>query len=542
MPTNRRTAWLCAAAIPLLLAAPSLAVADSRFQLQQTHRFITVHLPATASEPAAGRLLLFVAPAPKGALPDAVEADEFEPQSVTVAAQDVPNLPPGGTADIDADAQAYPAGISKLKPGDYMVQAVLDTRHDFAYGGPAAGDITSDVARITIKADPTALPVLDLTHIVPPRDPWNPPARMPPAMRATVIAAKANTQPINFQSHVLTQFFGRPITMHGWVLTPPGYNPNKPTLYPTIYLIHGYGASYITVTGQIGYINAAMAKGEIPPMIWVFPDQSSPTGTHEFADSVNNGPWGQALTTELIPALQSQYRMEPAPSERFLVGHSSGGWATLWLQTRYPALFGGCWSTAPDPSDFHDFININIYAPNANAYHAPDGTPTPLVRADGKVLATFQEVAQLEAMLGPTGGQLSSFNWVFSPRGPDGTPMPLFNRATGAINPAVAAYWKTHYDIANLVTTHWPEKQHDLTGKIHVIVGTADTFYLDGPAHRLQQALAPLHTGAQFTFIPGRTHMTLYQKPNDEHGLLKDIAWEVYKTARPNTKLSRPTE
>ncbi len=90
-------------------------------------------------------------------------------------------------------------------------------------------------------------------------------------------------------------------------------------------------------------------------MIWVFLDESSATGTHEFADSVNNGPWGQALTTELIPYLESHYRMDADVQGRFLNGHSSGGWATLWLQTRYPKIFGGTWSTSPDPSDFHDF-------------------------------------------------------------------------------------------------------------------------------------------------------------------------------------------
>ena len=100
-------------------------------------------------------------------------------------------------------------------------------------------------------------------------------------------------------------------------------------------------------------VYAAMADGQMPPMVWVFLDQSSATGTHEFADSVNNGPWGHSLTSEFIPHLESQFRMDAKPNGRFLQGHSSGGWATLWLQTRYPKMFGGTWSTSPDPSDFH---------------------------------------------------------------------------------------------------------------------------------------------------------------------------------------------
>lgn len=152
-------------------------------------------------------------------------------------------------------------------------------------------------------------------------------------------------------------------------------------------------------------------------------DESSPTGTHEFADSVNNGPWGQALTTELIPYLESNYRMDAKANARFLQGHSSGGWATLWLQTRYPTLFGGTWSTSPDSSDFHDFTGPDLYAPHANLYRKPDGSPYPLVRDKGKVLATIEQFAKLEQTMGPYGGQLASFEWVFSPRGPDGRPL-----------------------------------------------------------------------------------------------------------------------
>ena len=117
-------------------------------------------------------------------------------------------------------------------------------------------------------------------------------------------------------------------------------------------------------------------------MIWVMLNESFSTGTVEFADSVNNGPWGFALTRELIPNLERQYRMDARPNGRFLTGHSSGGWATLWLQVAYPTIFGGTWSTAPDPSDFHNFTGPDIYAPHANVYRHPDGSPWMLMRMD----------------------------------------------------------------------------------------------------------------------------------------------------------------
>jgi S-formylglutathione hydrolase FrmB len=270
-------------------------------------------------------------------------------------------------------------------------------------------------------------------------------------------------------------------------------------------------------------------------MIWVLLDESSPTGTHEFADSVNNGPWGEALTAELIPDLEARYRMDAKPSGRFLNGHSSGGWATLWLQTRYPTLFGGTWSTSPDPSDFHDFTGVDLYAPNANVYRRPDGSAYPLMRDHGKVLASLETFAELEAVLGAYGGQMSSFDWVFSPKGQDGRPEPMFDRVTGAVDPQVVAYWRDHYDIAYRLAHNWPALKPELDGKIHLIVGTADTFYLDGAAHKLQAVLDGLGAKSDFRYLPDRTHMDLYKIGDDPRGLLKVIAWEMYAVARPGS-------
>jgi S-formylglutathione hydrolase FrmB len=277
-----------------------------------------------------------------------------------------------------------------------------------------------------------------------------------------------------------------------------------------------------------------MTQGKMPGMIWVLLDESSPTGTHEFADSVNNGPWGTALTTELIPSIESQYRMDARVSGRFLQGHSSGGWATLWLQTHYPKIFGGTWSTSPDPSDFHLFSTIDLYAPHANFYRGPDGTQNPIIRDHGQPRATMQQLAGLESVLGDYGGQLASFEWVFSPRGPDGRPQPLFNRATGEIDPDVAVYWRSHYDIVEYLNTNWKTIGADLRGKIHLVVGTDDTFYLDGAAHSLESALKQLDGDPHFTFLPGRTHFDVYVEGKDTGALFDTIAAEMYRVARPN--------
>ncbi|OOG42031.1 alpha/beta hydrolase-fold protein [Rhodanobacter sp. C05] len=514
------------------------------------HRIFHVQLGAASAQPTSGRLLLFAIEAKtaeaeakadsdgKSSVVDAVDANPFRATETSVAAREVSHWMPDQSIDIDADRLAFPAGYSQLPPGDYYMQAVLDVDHSYNYTGRGAGDLVSEVVKVHLPT--SSIPTLTLVKALPARDPWVVPASAAASMREAVAAARLHATLVDFTSPVLSAFWGRPIHMRGWVLTPPGYDAKATRRYPTVYYTQGFGGNNDRVMGPLSYVNSAMAKGEMPPMIWVFLDESSPTGTHEFADSVNNGPWGRALTEELIPQLESQYRMDGRPNGRFLNGHSSGGWATLWLQTRYPKIFGGTWSTSPDPGDFHDFTGIDLYAPDANAYHRTDGSTYPLVRDHAKVLGTFEQFAKLERVLGSYGGQLASFEWVFSPRGRDGQPEPMFDRDTGAVDPAVVVYWRDHYDIAYRLQQQWPQLKADLDGKIHLYVGTADTFYLDGAAHKLQAVLDGLHAKSAFHFLPDRTHFDLYKQGEDRQGLLKQISWEMYATARPGSTLKTP--
>lgn len=529
-------AGLCGLAIASSVPArDSAPVAPSLFR---------VELGAASAKPVSGRLLLFAVDAAtaraqaKDGKVEEVDSNMLDPTQTAIAAREVTHLVPGQGVTLDADAVAFPKAFSQLPPGDYLLQAVLDTHHDYNYSGRDAGDLVSPVVEVHL---PAAMPRLVLDQVVPGHDLWDIPERaLSPTTKQHLAEAKAHLKPIDFVSPVLSAFWGRPIHMKGWVLLPPGYDASGKTTYPVVYHTHGYTGGYRSeaMTGLTMY--GQMAEKAMPPMIWVLLDESSPTGTHEFADSVNNGPWGEALTTELIPSLEKQYRMDGNASGRFLNGHSSGGWATLWLQTRYPKVFGGTWSTSPDPSDFHDFTGIDLYAPHANVYHRADGTPYPLVRDHGKVIATFQQFAQMERVVGPYGGQMASFDWVFSPRGKDGRPEPMFDRDTGDVDPAVVAYWHDHYDIAYRLKTHWPQLKKDLDGKIHLYVGTADTFYLDGAAHKLKAVLDGLGAKSSFHFIPDRTHFDLYRIGDDRQGLMKQITWEMYAVARPHSTLKPP--
>jgi len=507
----------------LLTSAFAACPAQGQAAAQPRHTFFHVSLDPAFSAPVSGRLLLFVRSSSGDE--SAVDLDMMSPENVYVAAKEVQHLAPGQSIDIDADDIVFPGPLSQATAGGYRVQAVLDVHHSYNYNGRAAGDLLS--APVVVDLPISATPALTLVERVPePPDPL--------AHRPDVSAA---LKPLDFVSPVLTRFWGREIHMRGWVLLPPGYDSHPSETYPTVYFTHGFGGSLQGLRARYAAVlYDRMKQGYMPEMIWVLLDESSPTGTHEFADSVNNGPWGTALTTELIPRIESEYRMDARVSGRFLQGHSSGGWATLWLQTRYPNIFGGTWSTSPDPSDFHFFSTIDLYVPHANFFRGPDGTLNPIMRDHGKPLATMQQLAGLESVLGEYGGQLGSFEWVFSPRGADGRPMQLFNRATGDIDPEVATYWRSHYDIVEYLRAHWRAIGADVRGKIHLVVGTDDTFYLDGAAHSLESALRGLGGEPHFAFLPGRSHFNVYVEGDDHWALFDQIAKEMYRTARPGDK------
>ncbi len=226
--------------------------------------------------------------------------------------------------------------------------------------------------------------------------------------------------------------------------------------------------------------------------------------------------------------------MDAKPAGRFLTGHSSGGWSTLWVMITHPDFFGGTWSTSPDPVDFHNFTGPDITKyPTQNAYMNANGKDYNLVRMNGKEIMSLRQYAQQERVLGYFGGQFGSFNAVFSPKGADGQPMPLFDFETGRIDPFVAKAWEK-YDISRLLRDNWKTLAPKLKGKIHIIVGTADTFHLDEAVRLLDAELKKLGSNAKIEYLEGRTHFDLYQG-----GLADRIAQEMYAVARPKAKAAK---
>ena len=321
-----------------------------------------------------------------------------------------------------------------------------------------------------------------------------------------------NLQLFERRSELLSRFWGRDVLIRAGVVIPPQMRTGEKL--PVCYSIHGFGGSHRGAVRRAVPLVEGMAKGSQPRLLYVFLDASCPLGHHEFADSVNNGPWGAALTTEFVPALEAEFHAGGAASSRFLTGHSSGGWSSLWLQVNYPDVFGGTWSTAPDSVDFRDFTGIDVYRFD-NAFTDPDGKPIQLVRRDGKWVTTIQQFVDKELARKNYGGQFMSFNAVFSPRGEDGQPMALFDSKTGKIDRFVAESWKK-YDIRLLLRERWTSLQPKLAGKLNVYIGTQDTFRLEGAMYLMRDELKALGSDAVVVFAEGRDHGSVAQ-PHEPH-------------------------
>jgi pimeloyl-ACP methyl ester carboxylesterase len=506
----------CLASLLLLLAAlagPTNAQTEPGGGIQ-----IRVTLPG-GSPVVSGRLIVFMTndPQPRGLLLPGFQPNE----RLWIAAREVTDLEPGHSVTIDRTAAAVPSAIDRAPRGDYQFMALLDVDHDANYEEISDGDLRSLV--VPAKGlDPSAATAVELNLT---------------ERHRSSATLRPEGELVDVVSPSLSAFWGRPVHMRQIIILPPGYRSSS-SRYPTVYLTHGFGG---TLSGSFGprltdLIVTQMANGKLPPMIWVLLEQAVASGTHEFADSANNGPWGTALTKELIPELEKRYRMEARPSGRFLNGHSSGGWATAWLQVTHPDVFGGTWSTSPDPVDFHSFTNVDLYTAD-NLYRDVRGNPTRLLRGVETPAGTMEAFAKREAVLGEYGGQMASFEWVFSPKGDDGRPLPLFNRTTGRIDRSVAEYWISQFDISRLLITRARALAPQLRGKLHFIVGTADTFYLDVPIRRLEVALQELAYDAKFTYLPDRDHFNLY-----EGDVLTRIAQQMYDVARPRSKWTPSVE
>jgi hypothetical protein len=467
------TRFIGAAAIWLLPAGAALFAAEPAFELSYP---ANVH-----SEPFTGRVYVFFT--------KMRNEPRFGPgwfNTQPFVSLDVTDWKPDTPLAITVSTQgllAYPKPLAEMALDGFKAQAVARFDPRDRNVGVGVGNAYSATAELQAnRPEPVKF---RLDSVVPPRE-----------FRDT----KWSKQ-VEVRSKLLSDFHGREVSLRGAVLLPASYYDQPDRRYPVIYEIPGFGGTHYEARREEPLKEQNEGGVEF---LRVVLDPSCPLGHHVFADSANNGPVGQALTTEFIPEFERRYRAISEPTARFLNGHSSGGWSSLWLQVTYPEFFGGVWSQAPDPVDFRDFQRINLYRAGENMYRTPAGERRPIARKGDEPLLWYDDFVKMETVLGP-GGQIYSFEGVFSPRGADGRPRLLFDRETGAIDTEVAQTWRK-YDIRLILAENWPALEPRLRGKLHVFMGDLDTFYLEGATHLLKDTLTNLKSDAVVEFFPGKDH------------------------------------
>jgi Putative esterase len=457
---------LLLAALALLASASTPSPAGPRFEVA-----LAANL---APQWKSGRMLLVLA-----------ASDSWDPRreigqtgmdGAPILGCDVAELKPGTPVVLDEHSAIAPiASLAALPVGDYRVQAVFRCNPDLRLV-EAPGNLWSEPQKLHLDPASPATVHIELAHV-------DPPEELP--------ADTDELKFLRFESKKLSAFWGRPIFLRAGVRLPRDFAADKERRYPLLVRIGGYGQRF----SSLGRGRARNAEpDDAPRFVSLQLDGAGPLGDPYQVDSANHGPYGAALTEELIPYVEQQFRCIGEPRARFTTGGSTGGWVSLALQVFYPDFFNGCWSFFPDGVDFRCFQLVDVYG-DANAYQNRYGFERPSKRTiDGETEYTMRHECGIENVLGDgdsyttSGGQWGAWIATYSPRGADGRPAPLWDPKTGAIDKKVAEAWKK-YDLRLVLEQNWAALGPKLAGKIHVYVGDADDYFLNNAVVRLQRFL-----------------------------------------------------
>jgi hypothetical protein len=328
---------------------------------------------------------------------------------------------------------------------------------------------------------------------------------------------------IKIKSELLSAFWGRDIYLGAHVLIPRDFEKNTNEFYPLM-IFHGHFPSdfsgFRTIPpdedleedfsprfGIYGYNKMQQQEAYDFYQRWISPDfkkfliieiqHANPFYDDSYAvNSQNIGPYGDAITYELIPHIEKQFRGIGEGWARFTYGGSTGGWEALAVQVKYPNEYNGCFAACPDPIDFRAFTTVNIYE-DKNAYYikGPMRTTERVGKRNylGHVSAMLKDMNHKELALGGT-NSLSGDQWdiwqaVYSPVGQDGYPQPIWDKLTGEIDQDVANYWKENFDLRYIMERDWDKIGKDLEGKIHIYCGDMDNYYLNNAVYLTEEFL-----------------------------------------------------
>ncbi len=496
--------------------------------------------PAGTTELTGHLLVVFAKKSEEGNEPrDQVQEQYTSAQAFGV---DVEGLKPGGTVVMDGRTAGYPLRtLGEVPAGSYFVQAVFNVYEPFHLQSGKTVMLPPDRgegqhwnrkpgnpydAPVTVEWGVGTRTKLVLDKVIAP-------VPTPEELLAKDPGAKEYLRYVRMRSAKLSAFWGRDMFLSAWVLLPPGWTEHAGARYPlVVYQDHfspTFGLAFRTTPPTAEMKGRARARaaqgyqffedwtnGRVPHMLVVSIQNANPYYDDSYVmDSANVGPYGSAVTEELIPEIEKDFRGIGQGWARATFGGSTGGWEALASQVFYPDFYNGTWAACPDPVDFHDYQNVNLYEDtNAFVRHGDFGS-VPIAadrKADGSVLALTGDEVQFEYVLGTRGRSGEQWNiWqaVYSPQGPDGLPMPIWNDRTGEIDKGTVQYWHDHWDLTAVLERDWATLGPKLEGKIHVQAGEGDTYFLNNAVHRMQRMLEGTrspHSDASFQYGAGDPH------------------------------------
>jgi hypothetical protein len=501
---------------PLMALAATAAFAAPRFN---------VSFPESVSrEPLSGRLLVILSPAGESEPRTQVAWDG---DAIPFFGVDVEGWKPGKRQVVDGDADGFPVrSLDDLPAGEYRVQAVLSRYEWYTLGdgrrlllppdqgeGQAwsrkPGNLYSKPVTVEIRDGRSSRVDLVLDQAIPPVEPFE--------SKQTEYARY-----LRIRSERLSTFWGRDMFLAAWVRLPWGYDEHPEARYPLV-IAHGHFPAApdgfresppdpalkpeFSKRFQLeGYNRIQQEYAWQAHQDWITPgfprvllvEIQHPTPYYDDSyavNSANNGPYGDAIQHELIPAIEKEFRALGTGWSRFVYGGSTGGWEAMAVQMFYPDDYNGAWIACPDPIDFRHYGQVNIYE-DRNAYVTANPykrTPRPAHRNWlGQVDATIEEQNRYETTLGTrgrSGDQWDAWESVFSPAGPDGYPRRIWDRETGEVDPVTAAYWREHFDLADILRRDWATLGPKLRGKLRIYTGDMDNYYLNNAVYGVEEFL-----------------------------------------------------
>ena len=404
--------------------------------------------------------------------------------------RDIEQLKAGQPAIVDGTDLGTPvADMADIPAGDYWVQGIVNIysefkradghvlwMHDDQWEGQKWNISPGNLYGVSqkIHIDPKIKQVVKLVAD----------QRIPPIQ---VAADNEFVQRFKFQSPSLTKFWGRPIFLGATVLLPRDYR-TATIGYPVNYIQGHFGLAAPYNFDHDTAFRRAWMSDNFPRIIAVTFQHPTPYFDDSYAvNSVNVGPYGDAIMNELVTEFERRYRVIKEPWARWLSGGSTGGWESLALLIYHPDFFGGTWSGCPDPVTFTDVEGVNVYKDD-NAFYKQIGewhrTPTINSReVNGEVRQTSQQRNWMELVNGTRGrsgsGQIDIWSAVFGPIGTDGYFKPLFDKRTGVIDKSVPEQWRKNFDLVYYLQQNWVTVGPKLVDKIHIYVGNMDSYHLD---------------------------------------------------------------